>query len=226
MSLTKTVQSSIGAKSVMAITGIALMLFILAHMLGNLQVFLGREQINSYAMHLQNLGPLLWVMRIGLFAVFVLHIGSALKVVRDSRAARPIDYVMKKDIATTYAAKTMFLSGLIVLAFLIFHLLHFTYGVYDPAHAYAGVDSAGHHDVYGMVVASFRHAPTAIVYILAQLLLGLHLSHGASSLFQTLGLRKTGRSASRADTFGKIFAGLIVVGNVSIPLFVLAGIVG
>lgn len=220
MSLTKTLNSSIGAKTVMAVSGILLMLFVLGHMLGNLQIFLGAEQLNSYAAHLQGLGKLLWLIRLVLLGILLVHVLAAIKVWRDTAAARPIPYQHPGSVQTTIAAKTMLLSGALVLAFLVYHLLHFTV-VNDPALAAAkhpaGADPHAP-DVYAMVVAGFSVPLVTLVYVVAQILLGLHLSHGAASLFQTLGWRRSGKAASRADAFAKVFAGLIVIGNCSIPL--------
>lgn len=223
MSLTSKLTSSIGAKAVMAVSGVLLMLFVLGHMLGNLQIFLGPEQLNSYAAHLQGLGPLLWLIRLFLLAVLAAHVLAAIKVWRDSAAARPIPYSHPGSVQTTFAARTMLLSGALVLAFLIWHLVHFTV-VNDPALAALKHPEGAephHPDVYAMVVAGFSHGGVSLLYILAQILLGLHLSHGAASLFQTLGLRRTGKAPSRVDLFAKAFAGLIVVGNCSIPIAVL-----
>lgn len=215
--------SSIGSKTVMALTGLGLLGFVLAHMLGNLQIYAGPEKLNGYAKTLQDLGPLLWVMRGGVAALFLVHVLSAFSIVRANRAARPVPYVGREDQVTTYAASTMIYSGLVVLAFVVFHLLHLTLGVTHPDH-YASRTATGGHDVYTMVVLGFRQAPVAIAYVVAQAILCLHLSHGASSAFQTLGVTHP-RLAFLKAGFGKAVAAVIFVGNVSIPLSVLAGLV-
>lgn len=218
-------RSSVGAKAVMAVTGVLLLLFVLAHMVGNLQVFSGPDQLNGYAAFLKDLGPLLWAMRLSLLTCLILHVWAATIVVRRNRAARPIAYQMKQDRVSSYAARTMVWSGVLVLAFVIYHLLHFTVGVYDPAGAFEGLDAEGRPDVYGMVIAGFRHVPTAIAYVIAQVILCVHIHHGASSLVQTLGLRGR-RNRGWTDLLGPGLAGLILLGNLSMPLAVVTGLIG
>jgi succinate dehydrogenase / fumarate reductase cytochrome b subunit len=218
-SLAASARSTIGAKAVMAVTGAVLLLFVLGHMAGNLQVFAGRESLNAYAAFLTGLGPVLWAARLGLLAALVLHVWAATIVVRRSRAARPVPYEKREDRVTTYAARTMIWSGVLVLAFVIYHLMHFTVGAYDPAGAFHATDEQGRPDVYGMVIAGFRHAPTTIVYVVAQIVLCVHIHHGASSLAQSLGLRRRG-----TDLLGPGLAGLILLGNLSMPLAVVTGL--
>ncbi len=218
-------RTTIGAKALMAVTGIVLLLFVLGHMVGNLQVFSGPDKLNSYAAFLKGLGPLLWIVRFVLLACLVLHVWAATVVVRRSRAARPIPYQHKQDLVTSYAARTMIWSGVLVLAFVIYHLMHFTFGAYDPADAFHGRDAQGRPDVYGMVIAGFRHVPTAIAYVIAQIILCVHIQHGATSLVQTLGLRGE-RNRRWTDAIGPVFAGVVLVGNLSMPLAVVTGIIG
>lgn len=208
----------------MAVTGVLLVLFVLGHMAGNLQVFAGRESLNGYAAFLKGLGPGLWVIRIGLLAVFAVHIGAALSVVKRSKAARPVDYQVRNDQVTTFAARTMLVSGVLVLLFTVYHLLHFTTGTIDIGDSYSLVDEQGRHDVYGMVIAGFSHLPTVAIYVLAQVVLALHLSHGVSSVVQTLGLRSA-RNKTGVGLAGPALAGVVLVGNLSIPLAILAGLV-
>ena len=224
MSLGNTLKSSIGAKVLMAVTGILLTLFVIGHMLGNLQVFLGPDKLNQYAETLQNLGPLLWVIRIGLLVILLLHIYAALKVVKMSKAARPVDYQQRKDLATRFAARTMLASGLLLVIFIVYHILHFTVGAVDLAGSTGFETEDGHKDVYSMVVVGFQHMPTTAIYILGMLILCLHLSHGVSSLMQTLGLRKAS-NASTIDKIGPAFSIFIFIGNVSMPLAAITGII-
>ena len=208
----------------MAVTGILLILFVIGHMLGNLQVFLGPEKLNSYAQTLQDLGPLLWVIRIGLLAILLLHIYAAITVVKMSKAARPVDYQQRKDLATSFAARTMLVSGLLLVVFIVFHILHFTVGAIDLAGSTGFETEDGHKDVYSMVVVGFQHMPTTAIYILGMLILCLHLSHGVSSLMQTLGFRNAS-NASTIDKVGPAFGVFIFVGNVSMPLAAITGII-
>ncbi len=208
----------------MAVTGVFLVLFVLGHMVGNLQVFSGPEKLNTYAAMLQGLGGGLWVIRIVLLVVFVTHIRAAMMVVKRTRDARPVQYHARKDLATTFAARTMLASGLIVVLFLVYHILHLTTGTIDPAGAYGQLDAEGRHDVYATVVKGFQQLPTTAIYVIAQLVLALHLSHGVSSLVQTLGLRNK-RNAAKVKLIGPAVGAIVLVGNLSIPLAILAGIV-
>jgi len=208
----------------MAVTGILLTLFVVGHMLGNLQVFLGPEKLNQYAETLHNLGPLLWVIRIGLLVILLLHIFAATKVVKMSKAARPVDYQQRKDLATSFAARTMLVSGLLLVVFIVFHILHFTVGAIDLAGSTGFETDDGHKDVYSMVVVGFQHMPTTAIYILGMMILCMHLSHGVSSLMQTLGLRKAS-NAKTIDKVGPVFAAIIFVGNVSMPLAAISGLI-
>ena len=214
--------SSLGKKYVMAITGLLLFLFVVAHMAGNLQVYLGREQMNAYAELLQSKQGLLWTARAGLFVIAVLHVISALQLAAENRAARPESYAEGKPIATV-ASRTILLSGLIVFAFIIYHLLHFTLGVTNPDFVDLH-DAAGRHDVYAMVVEAFRNPYVSVFYVISMGLLCLHLSHGVSSLFQSLGIRRKATVAS-FNRFAQVSAILIFIGNCSIPLSILAGVV-
>lgn len=214
--------SSIGAKLVMAITGIMLFGFVIGHLMGNLLMFAGQEAVNTYAQWLKDRGLLLWVVRAGLLAVFVVHIASAFRVWRLNRAARPEPYDVSKFLTTTYAARTIMVSGVIVLAFVAYHLMHYTLGITNPE--FMGlVDSQGRHNVYRMVIQGFSSVPVSVVYLIAVLLLGMHLSHGVTSFFQTLGLHGSKFSAFTAK-LGPVCGLLIFIGYASIPMAVLSGI--
>ena len=215
-------QSSVGRKYVMGITGIALFLFVIAHMIGNLQIYLGPEAINAYAETLQGMQGLLWIARIGLLAIVILHIVSALQLAAVNRRARPTRYDRGKPPAASYASRTILLSGIIILAFIIFHLLHFTIGLVDP-NLLQLRDHLGRHDVYGMMIRGFSNPLVSIFYIVAMALLCLHLSHGVSSAFQSLGLRSS-RTLRIFQRIATISAVVIFIGNCSIPLAILAGL--
>ena len=213
--------SSIGAKMLMAITGLALVLFILGHMLGNLQVFAGREAINSYAAALKGMPALLWTVRGGLVVVVLLHALSAISLTLANRAARPVKYAYNDYVVTGYAARTMIWGGIIVGLFIAFHLAHFTLLVTHPEFS-ALTDGAGRHDVYGMVVVGFEQIPISIIYIVAVAVLCLHLSHGIPSFLQSLGLRHP-RITPLSEKLGPAIALAIFVGMTSIPVSVMAG---
>jgi len=214
--------SSLGKKYLMAITGLALFLFVIVHMAGNLQVFLGPEIMNAYADLLKSKPALLWTARIGLFVIAVIHIVSALQLAAENRAARPQSYSEGKPIATL-ASRTILLSGLIIFAFVVYHLLHFTFGVTNPSFMELH-DPLGRHDVYGMVVEGFRNPFVSVFYIVSMGLLCLHLSHGVSSLFQSLGIRRKS-TAGALSRFAQAAAVIIFLGNCSIPIAILTGVV-
>jgi succinate dehydrogenase cytochrome b subunit len=222
--LGRTLRSSIGCKWLMAISGIALVGFVIVHMIGNLQVFLGPEALNHYAVALREMPfHLLWVARIVLLAAVLVHIFSATRLTSLNQAARPVAYAVKTPVASTYASRTMMMGGIILLAFIVYHLAHFTFGVTNPAE-FARHDAQGRHDVYTMVVLGFRNPWITAAYVAAMVPLALHLSHGASSLFQSLGLSHPKYDALLRGV-GPFLATVIFVGNVSMPLAVLGGLV-
>lgn len=208
--------STIGKKWVMAVTGIGLVLFALGHMAGNLQIFLGADVFNSYAHKLQSLGPLLWIARIGLFVMAVLHIVSALQLTARARAARPQDYAVRTSQVSTWASRTMRVGGIILALFLIYHILHFTTGTLHPAFSRGGA--------YGNVVLGFERAWVAIFYIVAMSFFGLHLYHGVWAAFRTLGVAKPNPMPLER----KLALGLAVItwaGFIAVPIGVLLGLV-
>ncbi len=211
-------RSSIGRKVIMAVTGAILFGFVLVHMIGNLQVYLGPEAMNHYAVFLRQVlhGTGLWIARAILLAAVILHIWSATSLTLTSRKARPIGYREQKWRESTYASRTMRWGGVIILLFVIYHLLHFTTGTLHPSFIEG--------DVYHNFVAGFRSVPVSLFYIFAMLALGLHLRHGLWSMCQTLGVSHP-RYIRVARIGAWAFAILIVVGNISFPLAVLAGIV-
>jgi succinate dehydrogenase / fumarate reductase cytochrome b subunit len=214
--------SSIGKKFVVAVTGLVMVGFVIGHLLGNTTIFFGPEAVNSYAMHLRDLGPLLWVARIGLLAAIVLHVFFTMLLWKENQAARPQKYAISAPMKTTVFARTMRLSGLIVLAFVAFHLAHFTWHWVQPANAtfHAEVDGRQVHDVYAMVVLGFRNPLVSGFYIFSLALVAFHLSHGIGSLFQTLGLsNNTLRPAY--ETAAKVLAWALFVGYSSIPISIL-----
>ena len=215
-------QSSIGKKWVVALTGAILILFVIGHMLGNLQIFLGQDTLNAYAQKLQSLGELLWVARIGLLVTVILHIVTTVLLAIQNAMARPQKYEVKKRVAATLAARTMLVSGLIVLCFIIFHILHYTTMSFYPDWK-EWHDAAGRHDVYRMMIVGFQNKWVSAFYILSVFLLCMHLSHGIQSFLQTLGIRTRGWAAgiSKASV---VLAWLIFLGYASIPTAVLLGI--
>lgn len=215
-------RSSVGRKMIVAVTGVILILFVIGHLLGNLQIFLGPAWINGYAEHLRELGLLLWVIRAFLLIVVLLHIYYTIRLAIENRRARPERYKRKDSVKATFASRSMVLSGLVLLAFIIFHLLHFSVRTTDPRFGALPKDPLGHYDVYSMMVLGFSSPLVSGFYILAMFLLALHLSHGSSSFFQSLGLNNQ-KLAPRLARLGRVFAWLLFFGYSSIPAAVLIG---
>jgi succinate dehydrogenase / fumarate reductase, cytochrome b subunit len=216
-------RSSIATKYVVAITGLALTGFVLVHMLGNLLIYLGQEHLNNYAQTLKSNPGLLWTARLGLLAMFVLHVVLALQLKLKSRAARPTPYVFAHTEEASFASRTMVWTGLAILFFLLYHLAHFTLGLTDSAN-FNLEDANRHHDVYSMVVRGFQNPLVSGLYILAMIFLGLHMSHGVQSTFQTLGITRR-RWDSLIYRCGMGLTLLVVVGNISMPLAILCGLI-
>jgi succinate dehydrogenase / fumarate reductase, cytochrome b subunit len=211
-------QTTIGKKALMAVTGVILFGFVVGHLLGNLQVYLGPEKLNHYAAALRALPALLWGTRILLLLAVCLHIWSSYELWLLQREARPIGYVKKVNAHSTYASRTMMWSGPIILAFVIFHLLHLTFGTVHPGGPFQP------HDVYNNVVTGFRVWPVSLFYIIAMIMLCYHLYHGLWSMFQSLGISHPVYTPW-IKVFAKVFAILIAIGNISIPVAVLAGFI-
>ena len=205
-----------------AVTGVLLIFFVIGHLLGNLQIFLGPAWINGYAEHLRQLGPFLWVIRATLLLIVLLHIYYTIRLAVENRRARPERYRRKDTVKATFASRSMVLSGLILLAFIIYHILHFSVRTTDPRLAALPKDPLGHYDVYSMMVLGFSHPLVSAFYILSMFLLCLHLSHGSSSFFQSLGLNNK-KLTPRLALAGRLFAWLLFVGYSSIPAAVLLG---
>src|ERR1039458_8068432 len=214
-------EAPIGKKVVMAVTGLMLFGYVLAHLLGNLQIYAGPDQINRYAAFLHNPANagLLWGARCVLLAAVGLHILAAVQLWKLKNDARPISYVKKDDAAATYASRTMEWSGPIVLAFIIFHILHLTVGAVGPVPQ----ELADGPDVRANVINGFSNPLIAGFYIVAILMLCTHLYHGLWSMFQSLGISHP-KYTPKLKKFAAIFAILIAIGNCSIPIAVMTGL--
>src|SRR5436853_2140851 len=168
---------------IVAVTSIILILFVIGHLLGNLQIFLGPDWINGYSQHLRDLGPLLWLIRAFLLATVVLHIYFTILLAIENRRARPDAYKDRQYVKATFASRHMVMSGLIVLAFIIYHIAHFTVRVTDWRFGLLKADPLGHYDVYSMMVYGFQNIYVSAFYVVGLFLLTLHLSNGASRFF-------------------------------------------
>ena len=208
--------STVGKKAVMAVSGCILFLFVLGHLAGNLQIYEGPEKLNDYSRFLHSMPGLLWGARITLMVMVVLHIWSSIQLAIRNNAARPTGYIKKKAAGSTYASRTMYWSGPIILAFVIYHLLDFTFGTVNP--------NFQEGNVYSNVVASFQLPLVSAFYILAMLLLCMHLYHGLWSMFQSLGVHPPHYTPTLKRS-AAVVAILIAVGNISIPVSVITGLV-
>ncbi len=214
-------EAPIGKKAVMAITGVMLFGYVVAHLAGNLQIFSSNpEQINAYAAFLHNPNNLmaLWAARTVLLAAVLLHIVASYQLWRLNGAARPVGYYKKADVPTSYAARTMIWSGPIVAAFIIFHILHLTAGVVLPLRE-VGANAP---DVRANVIAGFQNYAVSAFYIVAIVLLCIHLYHGVWSMFQSLGFSHP-RYTPMLKKGAAVVAILIAIGNISIPVAVMTG---
>src|SRR3954467_9119835 len=212
--------TAVGKKYAMAISGMVLMAFVLVHMIGNLKLYFGASSLDRYSHWLRQVGEpalpeqtLLWAVRIVLIVALVVHLHAAYALTQMNRHARPVKYASKRDFAAAdFASRTMRWTGIIVLLFVIFHLLDLTWGAANPDFVEG--------DPYHNVVTSFQRIPVALVYVLANVALGVHLYHGAWSLFQSMGWVTSWRRK-----FAIAFSAVVVAGNVSFPLAVMFGVV-
>jgi succinate dehydrogenase cytochrome b subunit len=211
-------ETTIGKKAIMAVSGVVLFGYVVGHLLGNLQIYLPPEKINHYAETLHSLPVLLWGTRILLLVSVGLHIWASYVLWRMQRAARPISYVKKVNLHSTYASRTMIWSGPIILAFVIYHLLNFTFGTVHPGGPF------DEHNVYNNVVTGFQYWPSAVFYIVAMIMLCYHLYHGLWSMFQSLGFSHPVYTPW-IQRLAKVVAVLIAAGYISIPVSVLAGFI-
>jgi succinate dehydrogenase / fumarate reductase cytochrome b subunit len=208
--------TTLGKKAVMAISGVILAGFVFAHLLGNLQIFLGPDQFNGYARTLRHLPELVWPTRVILVIMVILHIWSSLQLAVVKSEARPVGYVKQTSTGSSYASRTMYLSGPVIAAFVVYHLMQFTFGVGGTAYH--------EFDAYGNVIQGFRVPAVSIFYIIAMALLCLHLRHGLWSMFQTLGFNHP-RHTPRIRRAASIIALFIFFGFISIPVAVMLKII-
>lgn len=224
--LTNIFGSSLGKKYIMAVSGCVLFLFVVGHLVGNLQIFLGPEAINRYGHFLQSNLELVWPARIFLLLMIGLHIWSAIKLSLENKAARPVGYAEFRPIGSTHASRTMMMSGIIVFVFIVYHLLHFTaqmkYINLTGQNFVDFTDPQKRHDIFKMMVVGFSNPWVSGFYILGIALLCLHLSHGVSSMFQSLGLKNKAYGPC-LDKSARVAAFLILLGYISIPIAIFLG---
>jgi succinate dehydrogenase / fumarate reductase, cytochrome b subunit len=224
--ITNIFRSSLGKKYIMAVSGFVLFLFVIGHLAGNLQFFLGAESINRYGHFLQSNVELLWPVRIILLVIIGLHIWAAINLSIENKAARPVPYTNWNPTTASYASRTMLMSGIIIFVFIIYHILHYTVlikGINFTGQDFAVFeDPQKRHDIFKMMVWGFSNPFVSGFYILGIALLCLHLSHGLSATFQSLGWKNKVYGPC-LDTGARVLAWLIFLGYVSIPISVLLG---
>lgn len=215
----RTLSSSIGGKYIVALTGIAMIGFLVAHLTGNLLVFVGPQAMHDYAEGLRKFPFVLWGLRIGLIGAAFLHITVAIKLNMNSRAARPIPYFNKRYKRASAASRSMVLTGFLLLFYILYHLADFTWRWTNPE-----VGALGHYDVYPMLLIRLGNPVNAFLYIAAMVVMGVHLSHGVSSLFQTLGLNHP-KYNLLLRCLGPLTGMTLAAAFISIPVSILLGIV-
>lgn len=218
-------RSTVGKKVIMAVTGLIGVGYVILHMAGNLQAFAGREKINAYSALLHGPGvELLWLVRVVLIVAVVLHVVTAYQLTQLSRRARPVGYEKRDPQVSTISSRTMRWGGVLLLAFIIFHLLHLTTRQVDPAGWAHRMDASGRYDIYGNIVASFRIWWVSALYLVAMIFLGLHLWHGVWSFGRSLGVAKPSDHPLRRR-IAPILAIVLWLGFSIVPIAVLAGVI-
>jgi succinate dehydrogenase / fumarate reductase, cytochrome b subunit len=216
-------QTPVGNKIIVALSGLGLVGFVVFHMLGNLQIFEGSFALNRYAALLHDMPILFWMARLGLLSVVILHVSLAIQLSVRNRRARPVGYAVRKYRQASISSRTMAGSGIVLLLFIVFHLLHLTAGVIDSSLT-DRVDLEGHRDVFGKIIHAFQNPFMVMLYIIGQLGLGLHVSHAVSSSLQTLGL-EYGAFNRLFKVAGPAVALMVVLGNTAIIVAVFLGVV-
>ncbi len=219
--LTRFLDSTVAQKAVAAATGIGLIAFVVVHMIGNLQIFIGQGAINDYAVKLKSLGVALWLARIGLLVLVALHIAMTIRLAFRNRAARRGRYAVAQRQVSTRSSRNMVVSGTVILAFVLYHLAHFTFGWVQPD-LYELTDDQGRHDVYSMVTRGFENWMIAALYLVAMLFLFSHLSHATFSAFQSLGVAIGGKDTP-VKYVARVVAVITIIGFASVPVAVLMG---
>jgi len=214
--------SSVGKKILMAVTGQMLILFIIVHAAGNSTIYFG--SLNAYAEHMHSLSPLVWTSRLAMLAIISFHIFSGIHLTLENRVAKPEPYAVRKNLRTTFASRNMIWTGLIIGGFLMYHLLHFTFQVTQPAFAASiNIDTAGRPDVFGMVISGFQNIMISITYIVSMAALLLHLSHGIQSSFQSLGLSNE-CTLPVIEKSGSVMAYILFMAYIAIPIIIVFGL--
>jgi succinate dehydrogenase / fumarate reductase, cytochrome b subunit len=215
-------ESSVGRKVLISITGAMMVIFVVFHALGNSTIYF--HWINAYSEHLHALPALIWLYRVFMLVVLLVHVFFGIQLTLENKDAKPLAYVCKRNLRATFASKNMIWTGTIIAIYLVYHLLHFTLQVINTEFsASQHADALGRPDVYEMVVRNFQNFFISLIYIFAMTALALHLTHGIQSLFQTFGLN-TEKTLPVIIKVGAIAAIILSLGYISIPVLVLTGI--
>ena len=216
----------VGRKIIMSGTGLIMISFVCIHLLGNTSLFSGPDGINAYAKVLQGFGPVLWMIRMLMAAALCLHAFFGIQLALENRTANPQKYAVRKNLSASFAGKNMIWTGLIIAAYLVYHLLHFTVQVIAPEFsASQNHDAMGRPDVFSMVVHSFRNIVVSGIYVVAMAAVGLHLSHGLQSMVQTFGLNNE-KTLPVMAKIGIAAALILFLGYAAIPAGIISGMVG
>lgn len=217
-------KNMVGRKLIMSVSGFGMLTFVIVHLMGNASIYDGPNGINVYAQALHHNSTFLFLVRMGLLAAFAVHVFYGLQLTLENNAAKPQRYVVSKNLSASFASKNMIWTGLLIAVFIIYHLLHFTFHVTNPGiSADRHLDAMGRHDVFSMIVLSFRQLYIAAAYVLGVGMVGLHLSHGIQSSFQTVGLNS--RRAFPYITKGAMIVWIVIfLGFASFPITILTGI--
>jgi succinate dehydrogenase / fumarate reductase, cytochrome b subunit len=222
--LMRLLSDSIGRKVVMAITGLLMVLFVVGHLLGNLSIFAGANGINTYAEKLHSMPAVVWATRIVMLVAVLFHIVLSIQLTLENRAANPNAYAVDRRLRVTFASKNMIWTGLLLGVFIIFHLFHFTVRSVPGMEIVQVQDALGRFDVFAMVAAGFGKVATVVVYVVAMVMLYLHLSHGIQSTFQSLGLNNA-KTMPGFVKFGGVLSVIFLLGYGAIPVAILIGLI-
>jgi succinate dehydrogenase / fumarate reductase cytochrome b subunit len=215
---------SIGRKVVMAITGLLMVLFVVGHMLGNMSIFAGANGINTYAEKLHAMPAIVWATRVVMLAAVLFHLVISIQITLENGSASPTRYAVDRKLRATFAGRNMIWTGLLLGGFILFHLFHFTIRSVPGMDIVQVQDALGRYDVYAMVVAAFGRIVTAVVYVLAMVMLYLHLSHGIQSTFQSMGLNNP-KTMPGFVKFGSVLSVIFLLGYGAIPVAILFGLI-
>lgn len=213
-------KSTVGRKILMSVSGQLLIIFVLAHLVGNTTIFWGPNGVNAYAQHLHEFAPVVWAMRTVMLLAVLTHVVYGVQVTLENKAAKPMGYAVKRHLKATFASQTMIWTGLLLAAFILGHLVQFTFKATPDV--VVAQDALGRLDVYGMVVTSFRQVGIALLYAVAMVMLFFHLSHGIPSFLQTMGWN----NSNTLPVFGRVgkgVAAVLMIGYVAIPVAILVG---